>query len=241
MNKIFLGYDPRQAITYNVAQHSIAIRAKEPVSITPLIIEQLPIERRGLTPFTWTRFLVPWLCDYEGWGLFMDGDVLCQCDIGEFFDLADERYAVMAVQGPWKFEWASVMLFNCGHPDNKILTPDYIEAANGLHQLRWTENIGSLPDEYNHLVLYNSPREDAKIIHYTGGVPVYPETKGVEWTKEYQEETRFLISTEPWAALMGQSVHAERVLQAHKERTHAQAESTESPGSGRTAADLIRR
>ncbi len=26
-----------------------------------------------------------------------------------------------------KFEWASMIMFNCGHPANRILAPEYVE------------------------------------------------------------------------------------------------------------------
>ena len=61
MLKVFIGYDPRQAVSYNVCQHSILIRTLKPVAIVPLVIETFPIKRQGLTPFTWSRFLVPFL------------------------------------------------------------------------------------------------------------------------------------------------------------------------------------
>ncbi len=80
---IFIGYDPRQAVAYNVLQYSLLSRSSRPLSITPLVLETLPIGRQGLTPFTYSRFLVPWLCNYEGWGLFLDLDMLALGDISE--------------------------------------------------------------------------------------------------------------------------------------------------------------
>ena len=73
------------------------------------MIQQLPLKRMGLTPFTYSRFLVPQLCNYEGWALFLDLDMLVQGDIAELFDLADESQAVMVVKSNARFEWASVM------------------------------------------------------------------------------------------------------------------------------------
>lgn len=66
MIRVFIGYDPRQPLAYNVMQHSIARHSSVPVAITPLILDQLPITRRGLTEFTYSRFLVPALCDFKG-------------------------------------------------------------------------------------------------------------------------------------------------------------------------------
>ena len=45
--KIFIGFDPRQAVSYTALQQSIISNASKPVSITPLVIETLPIERTG--------------------------------------------------------------------------------------------------------------------------------------------------------------------------------------------------
>ena len=81
MIRIFIGLDPRQPVAYHVLCHSILRRASQPVSITPLMLHSLPIERTGLTEFTFTRFLVPWLCDYRGVGIFMDSDMLVLGDV----------------------------------------------------------------------------------------------------------------------------------------------------------------
>src|SRR5438093_1307262 len=93
--RIFIGYDHRQAIAYNVLQFSLHRRSSKPLSITPLVLPTLPMTRQGLTPFTFSRFLVPWLCDFRGWALFLDIDFLAQGDVAGLFALADDRYAAM--------------------------------------------------------------------------------------------------------------------------------------------------
>ena len=50
------------------------------------------------TDFSFSRFLVPYLCGYEGWSLFMDCDMLMLDDIAELWALRDERYAVQVVK-----------------------------------------------------------------------------------------------------------------------------------------------
>jgi len=211
--RIFIGYDPRQAVAYNVLQYSLFTRSSQPLSITPLVIETLPIGRQGLTPFTYTRFLVPWLCNYEGWGLFLDLDMLALGDIAEVFELADPRYAVMVIKSTERFEWASSILFNCAHPANAILTPDYVddpERCRAPHVMDWLDEelVGSLPREWNHTVGYDAPRNDAKLVHYTQGVPCHPETQGCEYTQVWMDELSRLGDTQSWTELMGTSVHA---------------------------------
>lgn len=209
-HSIWIGYDHRQPISYTVLQSSIIRRTTEPVSISPLILKTLPLSRQGLTPFTFSRFLVPYLCNYEGWALFLDIDILLMDDISKLFKLKDEKYAVMVSKNDHKFEWASVILFNCGHPANKMLTPEYIETAKALHAIQWCPDdaIGDLPRYWNHLVGYDAPRTDASLVHYTQGVPAYPETRTSEYAKEWQDESKMTQSTMPWVSLMSNSVHA---------------------------------
>lgn len=141
------------------------------------------------------RFFIPWLCRYEGFALFTDGDVLFRDDITHLFAMADPRYAVQCVQHPPLREegskkdgqiqqayprknWSSVMLFNCGHEANKALTLDVVNAWPGrdLHAFRWLtdEQIGALPARWNHLVNVNPPDPNPAIVHYTLGTPIVP-------------------------------------------------------------------
>lgn len=210
MLKVFIGYDHRQPVSYNVLQSSIIRQSTEPVSITPLVLKTLPLRRQGLTPFTFSRFLVPWLCNYEGWALFLDLDMLLLDDIAKLFALKDERYAVMVSKNEHRFEWASAILFNCGHPANKILTPSFIETASGLHGIEWCDPdlVGDFDRSWNHLCGYDNPRPDARLAHYTQGIPAFPETQTSEYAQEWKEEARRMNSSMPWITLMGNSVHA---------------------------------
>lgn len=214
MNRIFIGYDPRQIVAYTVLCQSIIDHASEPVSITPLVLETLPIKRQGLTPFTFSRFLVPWLCGFKGMGLFLDVDILVRADISALFKFASLWPAVSVVERlTEKFEWASVMLFNCEHADNAALTPEYIERANGLHQIGWTRDIGALPGEWNRLAEYDPLDPDAKLFHYTSGVPCHAETAGLPFEDEWRDTALRAMSTENWFTLMGNSVHARPVYE----------------------------
>ena len=138
---IFIGVDRRQPVSYHVLSHSIMSRASKPVQITPLMIDTLPIDRVGLTEFTYSRYLVPYLCNYEGRAIFMDADMLCLCDIAELFSVAGS-HAVSVVPVSRNFERPSLMVFNnasCG-----VLTPEFI-TAGAPNTLDWASHIGSLP------------------------------------------------------------------------------------------------
>lgn len=206
--RVFIGYDPRQPISLNVLQSSIYRKSSKPVAITPLVLETLPLKRQGLTPFTYSRFLVPYLCDYQGWALFLDADIILMDDIAKLFELRDERFAVMVSKNSIKFEWASVMLFNCAKC--QVLTPEFIETAPKLHDCSFVDEslIGDLPREWNHLCGYDEPRANPKLIHYTQGVPAFKETFDCEHSEAWFQEHQNMNSVKSWMELMGGSVHA---------------------------------
>ncbi len=208
--QVFIGYDPRQPVAFHVAAHSLVTRASKPVPVTRLQLNQLPITRRGLTEFTYSRFLVPYLSNFEGYSLFLDSDFLVLADIWKLFDHVDPSAAVSVVMhgGQRAFERASLMLFN-----NKrcpLLVPEFVDdKSQKLMDLAWATKVAPLPKEWNHLVGYDSAQEadTAKILHYTKGVPCWPETKPVGCAEIWANELRALGHTVSFQELMGGSVH----------------------------------
>jgi hypothetical protein len=177
---VFVGFDPREAIAYDVCRHSIRARTREPVDVAPLVLQELR-ERKlywrtgdplASTEFTYTRFLVPALTRYSGWALYCDCDFLWLDDIAKLIALADNRFAVMCVHHdhrpseamkmdgrvqtlyPRK-NWSSLILWNCAHPANAALTPDVVnrEAGSFLHRFSWLrdDEIGAIPETWNWL------------------------------------------------------------------------------------------
>jgi hypothetical protein len=201
--RVFIGVDSRQPIAASVLAHSISERASEPVSITKLHLHQLPITRRGLTEFTYSRFLVPHLCNYEGTALFLDADMLCLGDIKNLFALADGS-AVQVVKNKEHFEWASLMLFNCDRC--KTLTPHHVQEDGKLFGLNWAGEIGELPSTWNHLIGYDDPKA-AQLVHFTKGIPVWDETRDCEYADLWHQERRQMMSTCSFTELMGRSRH----------------------------------
>ena len=205
MIRVFIGFDPREAAAYNVLAYSIVRRSSRPVAIAPLMLNQLNDvfrrERHSLqsSDFSFSRFLVPLLCGFEGWALFMDCDMLMLDDIARLWDLRDDRYAVQVVKHSHvpketikflgqpqttyeKKNWSSVMLFNCARC--KALTEDFVNTASGLelHRFQWLGDdklIGELPHRWNHLVDYDPPAPVAELsnIHFTIGGPYFDDYK----------------------------------------------------------------
>ena len=200
--------------------HSIQRRASRPVSITPIRLDHLAgvfkRERNPLqsTEFSFSRFLTPYLCGYQGWAIFMDCDMLVLDDIARLWDLRDERFAVQvvkhvhvpkedvkflgAVQTRYeKKNWSSVMLMNCARCT--ALTPEYVNTASGLelHQFKWLAGdplIGDIPSRWNHLVGFDKPRADASLVHYTIGGPYFDEYRGCEYADAWREELAHMIA-----------------------------------------------
>lgn len=209
--RVFIGMDERQPVAAQVLAHSITARASHPVAITMLRLSQLPMTRVGLTAFTFSRYIVPRLCEYEGEALFMDADMLCLGDVYELRDICHPQLAsVCVVKNPkLRFEWPSMMYFN--NPFCKKLTLRLIEEGEP-QKLEWASHIGEAPSAWNHLIGYDAPRKDAKLAHFTQGVPCFPETKDCEYSAEWNAELGRCNSTVAWADIMGSSIHAEPVL-----------------------------
>ena len=204
--RVFIGADPRQQVGPQVLAHSIFWNSSKPVQISYLILAQLPIKRMGLTQFTFSRYLVPYLCNYEGVALFLDADMVVNADISELFALKDET-AVQVMQEQARFEWPSMMLFDCAQC--KDLTPEYIDDPQTSPQgLRWAPTIGKLPPEWNHCVGYAKPMENPKLIHYTKGIPIWDETRDCEHADKWWKHHELANSSVTYANLMGNSVHA---------------------------------
>lgn len=214
MIRIFIGYDPREAVAFNVLCHSIRTRSSLPVSIAPLMLSQLrgvlARERHPLqsTDFSFSRFLTPHLSDYADWSIFLDCDMLMLDDVAALWALRDERYSVMVVKHDHrpreatkflgqpqtayaKKNWSSVILFN--NARCRALSADYVSRASGLelHQFKWLQSdglIGALPARWNHLVGYDPPSRDVSLVHYTLGGPYFAEYAECEYAAEWRAE-----------------------------------------------------
>ena len=211
MLKVFIGYDDRQILSFTTLVQSIYKTATKPVAVSPLILETLPITRRGLTPFTFSRFLVPWLCGFQGKAIFMDADMLLVSDICELLDEVHNDNAVSVVRALELYEQTSFMIFNCEHPDNKVLTPDFVQETEiSLHGLEWVSkgSVGDLQPKWNQLVGYQEINTDQGNLHFTMGIPAFPETSTSEGTNIWRQIAKQATSVTSWSEIMGTSVHA---------------------------------
>ena len=190
--KIFIGYDTREDIAYQVCKHSIVTKQPD-ADVRPLKQQELrdagwytrPVDKLASTEFTFTRFLVPELADFKGWAVFMDCDMILTTDIKELFDQADDKFAVMCVKHDYtpqegikmdgqrqtiypRKNWSSVVLWNCGHPSNKKLTKEMVNDLDltgaYFHRFSWLndDEIGEIKTEQNWLVGWHQEPRDGK-------------------------------------------------------------------------------
>ena len=213
MINIFVGYDSKEKVAFNTLSYSILKNSTQPIAITPIYLENIKDtfvrERNNLssTEFSFSRFIIPHLMNYQGWALFMDCDMLMKADIAELWRLRDDKYAVQVCQHDYipksatkflgqtqtvypKKNWSSFMLMNC--KKCITLTPDYVNKASGLelHQFKWLETedlIGGLPLEWNWLAEEYEPKEDIKNIHYTEGGPYFKGYEEIDYAKDWFE------------------------------------------------------
>jgi lipopolysaccharide biosynthesis glycosyltransferase len=196
---VFVGFDQLEAIAYHVFCQSVLEKSTSLINFTPLAHQNLNFFKNhddGSNKFIYSRFLTPFLNEYSGWAIFADGDMVCNHDITELWNLKDPSKAVQVVKHEYKTKktvkylgnknedyprknWSSLVLWNCGHPANKILTPEFIQDKPGsfLHRFSWLDDsqIGELPIEWNWLAIEYPNNPAAKIIHYTLGTPCFKE------------------------------------------------------------------
>jgi lipopolysaccharide biosynthesis glycosyltransferase len=196
--RLVVGFDVRETIAYHVFCQSVLEKATLPVSFLPLVEQSLACYKEthqdGSNLFTYTRFLTPFLMGFEGWAIFADGDMVCRRDIAELWKLRDSSKAVQVVKHDYltksstkylgnknenypRKNWSSVVLWNCGHPENRCLTPDLVSSKNGsfLHRFQWLADslIGELDREWNWLAIEYDENPSANLIHYTLGTPCF--------------------------------------------------------------------
>lgn len=213
MIPIFIGYDPREAIAYHVCANSIIRHSSKPVALTPLALTNMQdYEEKhtdGSNHFIYSRFLVPHLMNYQGWAIFMDGDMILRDDINKLWEQREEDKAVMVVKHNYETRmtekylgsknenyprknWSSVILWNCAHPANRTITPEFVMNATGaqVHRFSWLadELIGELPIEWNWLPDEYGEHPGSQLVHYTLGTPSFHDfattPMGNEWHRE---------------------------------------------------------
>ena len=236
MDTIYIGYDWREHQAVRVLIDSIYRHASRPINVVTL--NQNALRRAGLyrrtpalnstcwgseqtgdmrdafdlkpfsTDFSYSRFLIPMLNQYEGYALFMDCDMYFRSDPCELFDTfgTSDGPALRCVQHNYvggdgvkmygcpqtsyaRKNWSSFMLFNCAHSAHHNLTVDDVNTKDGswLHRMQWLkdEDLGDLPEEWNWLDGHSPEDLEAKNVHFTTGGPWFETWKPKRPQDEY--------------------------------------------------------
>ena len=189
--RVFIGTDDSQIVAHRVLEHSIRTHASIPVEITPMLNIPLPVptdpRNRARVAFSFTRFLIPELCGYQGRALYVDADMLVFGDVAELARLPfDGKKVLCTYQTELPQLWAhkqttfhagrhtAVMLLDCSRLPWKA-----DEIVAGLDEGRYTYEelvyqIGvvepdaiadTLPPEWNHLERFEP--DLTRLLHYT--------------------------------------------------------------------------
>lgn len=216
MLKLFVGLDPKELVGFHVFVQSVLSRTD------PNQVEIIPICRtKGSASNTFNMHWpeIPRRCGFRGRAVFVDGsDMLCRADILELPDLLERGCDVAVVQHcystkyPTKFlgqsnedyprkNWMSVVVFECGNSVWRTLE----EKAKGkpasyLHRLEFLpdDRIGDLPRTWNHLVGEYPYDTEAKIAHFTIGLPCWPAYKHWDYADEWRQELQKVNYFEAW-------------------------------------------
>lgn len=234
--RVYVGYDAREDAAYQVCRYSLTRRSSAPVDVRPLKLSRLQhlrwFTRESTikdgqrfdvldgkpfsTDFSFTRFLVPMLENYDGLALFLDCDFLVRGDIAELFADADPTKAISCVKHHHEPDegvkmdnqmqtryrrknWSSFVLWNCGHKANGRLTLEGVNTRPGswLHAFEWLDDheIGHIPADWNYLVGWDKLPygEVPRGLHFTSGGPWFDGMQDVPYADLWRNEHEHML------------------------------------------------
>ncbi len=215
---LVIGFDQREAIAYHVFCQSVIQNSTLPIQIIPLapnlINSYVELHEDGSNAFIYSRFLTPYLMNFNGWAIFADGDMICKEDLAELWKLRDPEKAIQVVKHNYKTKsntkylgnknedyprknWSSLILWNCSHHKHKILTPQFIQNKEGayLHRFSWLDDndIGEININWNWLAIEYDENPRAKLIHYTLGTPCFKEYQSTSMSREWYKSLKDML------------------------------------------------
>jgi lipopolysaccharide biosynthesis glycosyltransferase len=195
MLRIFIGWDSRFPEPADVLRYSLIKHSSIPLEIHYLKLDDLKLDRThdplASTEFTYSRFLVPHLCNFRGKAVFMDNDMLALGDVKQLDQLDMTHYALRVVKHDYepantvkmygcvqtsypRKNWSSLMIMDCAKLG--LWTKQVVETQTGAYLHRFQDIpddlIGEIPKTWNTLDWMD---DHTKLIHYTNGGPWFPQ------------------------------------------------------------------
>ncbi len=206
MIRLFTGFDERESIGWHAFVGSLRETSQDYMLMPPFSGER----GDGSNDFTYGRFRVPERCTWAGAALSCDAaDMLLRAPIEELLGLYDKRYAVQVVKHAYRtkhprkyvgtdFEapnedypcknWSSLILWNCGHQAH-FQNREKLRGTDGayLHRFAWLQDdeIGELPLEWNWLADEYGENVQAKLLHWTAGIPGFKRYRNAPHANEW--------------------------------------------------------
>lgn len=209
--RVFVGWDAREAIAFDVCRYSLLRRSSAKIDVSPIRLQDLRNE--GLywrdddplasTEFTYSRFLTPYLAGFRGLAIYCDCDFLWLDDVAKLAGQIDPAMAVSCVQHDYtprettkmdgrvqtvypRKNWSSLMVFNAAHPSCRALTPELVNTAEPafLHRMGWATDpeIGSLDTRWNWLEGWSGRGASTPgAVHFTRGGPWFEQWGDVDY------------------------------------------------------------
>lgn len=234
--RVYVGHDQREEAAYQVCKYSLTRHSSRPVDVRPLKLSRLQhlrwftresVTRDGQrfdvqdgkpfsTDFSFTRFLVPMLQNYQGPALFLDCDFLVTGDVAELFRDMDQTKAISCVKHHHEPDetvkmdgqmqtryrrknWSSFVLWNCSHEATGRLTLDGVNTRPGswLHAFEWLDDheIGALPGDWNYLIGWDKLpyNEVPRGLHFTSGGPWFENAQDVPYADLWRTEHEHML------------------------------------------------
>ena len=185
--RVFVGTDKSQMLAARVLEYSIKKYASMSVEVNPMC--ELPVphpkdyDNRPRTGFSFARFLIPSLCNYQGKAIYFDADMLVFDDIAKLWEQPMGNADVLCVEQPTekgRIRQYSVLLMDCAK-----LRWNIDEIVRGLDEGRYNYSqlmhefcivprdkvVPDLPYEWNSLEHYEP--NCTRLVHYTD-MPMQP-------------------------------------------------------------------
>lgn len=170
--RVFVGTDPRMQRSDLVLEYSIRKHASEPVDITFMRAGEPPLwdgwvsspklpymasAKQWATGFTCFRWVIPELCDYQGYAIYLDTDMVVLADIAELYGYRQE--------GRWRGSGSSVLVIDCAAPTR---VPKIASLKKRICTTRELQQLvpfsGGVPMAWN---CFDRLPNGAKLLHFT--------------------------------------------------------------------------
>lgn len=177
--RIFVASTPSEWLPLKVLEYSIRLHSSLDVEVYPIYEykKAVPIPKnsrnKARTPFSYQRFLIPEICDYQGKAIYLDSDMLVFSDISRIWNANFEGHQLLTVGDTLNGRKSqfSVMLLNCDalgwNIENIIDSMDsgLLSYQELMYEMSIVESIGyGLPPEWNCLERFD---QSTCLLHYT--------------------------------------------------------------------------